>query len=78
MESKALNKIQKEQDRVEEYRRQTLKELYLRLHPNQKEIFNKMYVNVDNVTGEQINWAIKQCERTIQANKDRAKVKYKC
>lgn len=54
--------------KIEEYRKQILVELYNKCTKEQQELFNRMYVSVDDIPESKINWAIQQCERTILKN----------
>ena len=48
--------------------RNKLKNLYYQLTDSQKEFFNKMYVSIEEIKDDKIEWAIKQCERTLENN----------
>lgn len=63
MESENLKK-------VEEYKRQILQELYDQQTDAAKDLFNRMYVSVDEIPEEKIDWAIQQCERTLEKRND--------
>jgi hypothetical protein len=62
MKSKALKKI-------DDFRRQTLDDLYNQCTPEQQNLFNRMYVSITAIPDGKIDWAIQQCERTIAKNK---------
>ena len=59
MESENLKK-------VKDYRKQLLQELYDQQTDAAKDLFNRMYVSVDEIPEEKIDWAIQQCERTLE------------
>jgi hypothetical protein len=59
--SEALNNI-------ENYRREVLRELYNCCTEAQQKFFCRMYKSVDEIDDSKIDWAIKQCERTIASN----------
>jgi hypothetical protein len=54
--------------RIDDFRRQTLIDLYNRCTQEQQNLFNRMYVSVETIPDEKIDWAIQQCERTIAEN----------
>lgn len=60
--SEALNKIK-------DYRKKSLIDLYDQLTPAQQDLFNRMYIDVKEIPDDKIDWAIQQCERTISKNK---------
>ena len=62
--SEALNKIR-------DYRKKSLIDLYDQLTPVQQDLFNRMYVDVEEIPDDKIDWAIQQCERTISKNKQK-------
>lgn len=62
--SEALNKIK-------DYRKKSLIDLYNQLTPVQQDLFNRMYVGVGEIPDNKIDWAIQQCERTISKNKQK-------
>ena len=64
MKSEALRKI-------ENFRRQTLANLYNECTPEQQNVFNRMYVSIAAIPDRKIDWAIEQCERTIAENKNK-------
>lgn len=45
-----------------------LYQLYHQLNKTQQNLFNLMYGSIDTIKEEKIDWAIKQCERTVQKN----------
>lgn len=55
----------------EDFRRQTLADLYNQLTPAQQNLFNRMYVSIDEIPDNKINWAIQQCAKTIDKNKNK-------
>ena len=54
--------------KIERYKRGILKEMYDQLTIPQQDIFNRMYVSIDKIESEKIDWAIQQCERTLLNN----------
>ena len=64
-----INELSKTLKEIENFKRQKLKELYNMCTIPQQKFFNKMYGSLDDVPEENINWAIQQCERTIEKNK---------
>ena len=62
MESEAL-------ERVDQFPRQILKELYDQCTEEQQGFFRRMYVSLEEIPDEKVRWAIQQCERTIEKNK---------
>ena len=57
-------------NRLEEIGREKLRELLAQCTEEQVALFNRMYRSVDAIPLGKINWAIRQCERTIEKNKD--------
>lgn len=51
--------------KVERYKIKILKELYDQLPKPSQDLFNRMYVSVDEIKSEKIDWAIQQCETTL-------------
>ena len=47
---------------------QKLYQLYHQLNKAQQNLFNLMYGSIDTIKEEKIDWAIKQCERTLEKN----------
>jgi hypothetical protein len=45
-----------------------LYQLYHQLNKAQQNLFNLMYGSIDTIKEEKIEWAIKQCERTLEKN----------
>ena len=45
---------------------QKLYQLYHQLNKAQQNLFNLMYGSIDTIKEEKIDWAIKQCERTLE------------
>jgi hypothetical protein len=43
-----------------------LYQLYHQLNKAQQNLFNMMYGSIDTIKEEKIDWAIKQCERTLE------------
>lgn len=56
-------------DKIADFRREMLKDLYNQCTPAQQHIFNLMYKGLEHVSDEKIDWAIEQCERTIIKNR---------
>lgn len=59
--SEALNKI-------DQFKRQTLRDLLDQCTEPQKNLFKRMYGTVSTMDKSKIDWAIQQCERTIEKN----------
>lgn len=57
--------------KIEDFRRQTLIDLYKQCTPEQQNVFNLMYMSITEIPDEKIDWAIQQCERTIAKNNRR-------
>lgn len=49
--------------------RDHLKSLLDQCNPEQINLFNRMYKSADEIPYSKIDWAISQCERTIEKNK---------
>ena len=47
---------------------QKLYQLYHQLNKTQQSLFNLMYGSIDTIKELKIDWAIKQCERTVEKN----------
>lgn len=47
---------------------QHLYQLYHQLNKGQQTVFNMMYGSIDTIREDKIDWAIKQCERSIAKN----------
>ncbi len=58
-------------NRIKEYRKQALIDLYNQCTEEQQNLFNRMYVSVDKISEDKIDWAIQQCERTILKNESK-------
>ena len=58
-------------DKIKNYRKQVLFELYEQLQPLQKEKFNLFFKSVDEISPDKIDHAILLCERTILNNKQK-------
>ena len=54
-------------DNSEEAKREKLKDLYDECTPGEQEKFNKMYGSVYDINNDRLNWAIQQCERTLES-----------
>ena len=57
--------------RMEELGRNELRSLLDQCNERQVHLFNLMYKSVDRIPLDKIPWAIEQCERTIQGNKEK-------
>lgn len=55
--------------------RNKLRNLYHQVTDKQKEVFNRMYKSVDEITDDKIEWAITQCERTLESNREKRDTK---
>lgn len=55
--------------------RTKLTNLYYQLTDVQKEFFNRMYGSIETIKDNKIEWAIKQCERTLQNNVEKRDIK---
>lgn len=55
---------------IELYRRSKLKELYHRCTKEQQDFFCRLHGSVIEISEDKINHAIRQCERTIEMNKE--------
>lgn len=55
----------------EDFRRQTLVDLYNQLTLAQQNLFNRMYKSVEEIPDNKINWAIQQCAKTIDKNNNK-------
>lgn len=51
--------------------RDHLKSLLAQCKPEQVSFFNQMYKSADEIPYSKIDWAISQCERTIEKNKQK-------
>jgi 3-methyladenine DNA glycosylase AlkC len=69
--SEALRKIKEAERDLVIYKRELLAELLNQCTFEQQTIFIKMYESVTNIAESSIEWAIKQCERTIELNKQK-------
>ena len=58
-------------DRIEAHKRKVLKDLYDQCTKEQRNFFDRMYVSLEIIKETQLNWAIQQCERTIDGNKEK-------
>ena len=52
-----------------EYKKSVIRELLAECTDKQVDLFNKMYASVDEIAPDKLDWAVYQCERTVQANK---------
>jgi len=53
---------------LEEQSRKSLRDLLAQCTDKQIDLFNRMYVSVEEIPKEKMLWAFKQCERTIIDN----------
>lgn len=58
-------------EKIDNYKKQCLKELLDQCTEDQQKLFFRMYESIDKIPDEQFNWAVKQCERTIKKNKEK-------
>lgn len=56
-------------DKIRNFKSQILQELYDQCTPEQQQLFNRMYESTDQIPEDKIDWAIQQCERTVEKNK---------
>ena len=56
-------------EEVRLFRRGILARLYHQCTPEQQALFNRMYGSLESISEEKIDWAIQQCERTVEKNK---------
>ena len=61
MKSKALA-------RVIEFKRQMMRDFLAQCTGAQVDLFNRMYGSVDKIPENKMDWAIQQCERTVEKN----------
>ena len=61
--SKTLNEIK-------DFKKEKLIELLNQCTKKQQTFFDRMYGSRDTIPEEKIDWAIQQCEKTIENNKD--------
>ena len=55
-------------ERLRIQKHEALKDLLKQCTEPQIQLFNRMYRSVDTISEDKIDWAIQQCERTIQSN----------
>jgi len=55
-------------DDIKDYRKTVLTELLGQCTPKQQDLFNRMYGSLEAIPEEKIDWAIQQCERTVEKN----------
>jgi hypothetical protein len=56
-------------DKAAEYKRKLLREALEQCTEAQRAFFNRMYVSIDEIPDEKMDWAYEQCLRTIEQNK---------
>ena len=49
-------------------RRKLIKHLLSKCTKEENDVFNRMYGSVNSMLDSQLDWAIKQCERTVKIN----------
>lgn len=54
----------------EDFKRDTLADLYNQLPEANQQFFCRMYKSLDGVKDDQVDWAIKQCQRTLKEKKE--------
>jgi hypothetical protein len=55
--------------------RTKLTNLYYQLTDGQKAFFNRMYGSIETIKDNKVEWAIQQCERTIENNVEKRDIK---
>ena len=60
---------------INDYRKDQLRKLLSQCTSEQQAFFDRMYVSIDVIPDEKIDWAIKQCERTIVKTEQKIKEK---
>jgi hypothetical protein len=55
-------------EKLKRQRRSALRDLLYQCTEDQIALFNRMYISVEMIPDEKIDWAIQQCERTIAKN----------
>ena len=58
----------------EEMGREKLRELLSKVPSESKFLFDRMYGSVDTIPIDKIDWAIQQCERTIEKQRKRRRL----
>lgn len=61
--------MSEEMQKIKDFRKQILVDLYNQCEQDQQHFFNRMYGSIDTIADEKIDWAIQQCEMTIEKNK---------
>jgi len=54
---------------IDDFKRKSLQDLLDQCTEPQQNLFARMYVSVEEINTDKIDWAIQQCERTIEKNK---------
>ena len=63
-------------DKINKYKYDILKELFYQCTEKQQEFFDHLYpYGIDHIPKEKLEWAIIQCENTIQKNNSKKKSK---
>lgn len=57
--------------KIERYARDLMAEMLAEVTPEQKEVFERMYISPECISNESMPWAFEQLERTIAHNKER-------
>ena len=60
-------------DTLTEMNREALRVLLDQCTPRQQGLFNRMYGSIEAIKADQMKWACKQIERTIEKNKAKSK-----
>lgn len=55
--------------------RTKLTNLYYQLTDGQKAFFNRMYDSIETIKDNKVEWAIQQCERTLENNVEKRDIK---
>jgi hypothetical protein len=58
-------------EKVQKFKHDELRSLLDQCTEPQKKLFNRMYESIDEIPPEKMDWAIQQCERTIEMNKEK-------
>lgn len=55
--------------KVIEFKRDIIKDFLAQCTKEQVNLFNRLYGSVDTIPENKMDWAIEQCERTVENNK---------
>lgn len=58
--------------RHKDEKRELLKKLYDQCTEPQQQLFCRMYKSIEDIPEDKIDWAIQQCERTIEKNEEQS------